>query len=1311
LRQVVDLTPQLVAALGRDRRRALEAKALNSLLTWRRIIGVLVTFASLCPFVFASNSEAWLWHYAHRSWTNQNSALKSSVRTIAQTTDGYLWLGTDSGLIRFDGVRMVPWTPPPGQELPGGVWRMVGARDGTLWFATTGGLASWKNGRLTQYPVLSGFFVSVLLEDRDGTVWASGGWGDARGKGKLCALRNGIATCYDDNEGLGNGVSSLYEDASGGLWAGTATGLWHWKPGPPIRYAADVIPWSMTEGENSSGITFSADGMVRQIAAGKITNYPLPGAPSPLTARFLHRDHHGALWIGTSRGLLYSYQSTTRLITRSDGLSSDEVGEIFEDHEGTIWICTSEGLDSFRELPFSSLSKREGLSSDSFRDVLAASDGSIWIGTHTGLDRREDGHIRVYGARTDPGLPGDDIGTLFEDERARIWVQAYPRVEIFEAGRFRAVPSVPPGTITSMASDHQGGLWLQLLGNPNDYGLVHLVDGKVIEKVPWKALGGGPGAGLVVEPDGGVWTGLFIGGIAYFRGGQIRHLQLSGQDTGSRRVFNLSRAPDGALWVAGEQGLSRIANGRVSTLTTANGLPCNVVHWIMEDDVSSYWLLTSCGLLRVARSDLDAWITDPNRKIQPTIFDSADGIPLRDMLLPWRPHVTKSLDGRIWFVNVSKVSVIDPSHIAVNTLPPPVHIEQITADGKPVQETGRGLHLPALIRSVAIEYTALSLVAPERVRFRYKLEGQDPDWSEITSDRKVQYSNLAPRNYRFRVIASNNSGLWNETGDTLEFSVDPAYYQTGWFRALCVAVFLVLLWVLYQLRFQQLKSQERKLREVVETIPQLVAVFGPDRKRLYANRPSLDYLGLTLEEWQAISDPLWFFHPDDRERLAKDVYTDRASYVAHEFEARFRGKDGTYRWFLFRDNPLHDEQGRGQRWYLSATDIEDRKRAEDRLRSTSGELQRVMASISDCLWSAEIDENWKWTYRYYSPTVEKITGRPPTFFVHDPSTWIGMVHPDDRGQILKDFQLLASGQSEHVEGEYRILRPDGEIRWVRDSAVATRSGRLLRIDGVVSDITYRKRAEEEREKLHELEATLAHINRLSVMGEMTASIAHEINQPLSGIVSNGSACLRWLAGDAPNLAEVREAVSDIVRDGKRAGEVIARVRALTRRTAPPKEKLDLNETIREILAIVGDEAKRNRVTVRTRFAQDLFPVFGDRVQLQQVVLNLVMNAIEAMSNVAEHARELVITTRNVDADHVQATVEDFGIGLDQKAINKVFDSFYTTKADGMGMGLSISRSILQAHGGRLWATAKDGPGTMFHFTIPKCHERGGNARV
>jgi hypothetical protein len=224
-------------------------------------------------------------------------------------------------------------------------------------------------------------------------------------------------------------------------------------------------------------------------------------------------------------------------------------------------------------------------------------------------------------------------------------------------------------------------------------------------------------------------------------------------------------------------------------------------------------------------------------------------------------------------------------------------------------------------------------------------------------------------------------------------------------------------------------------------------------------------------------------------------------------------------------------------------------------------------------------------------------------------------------------------------------------------------------------------------------------------------IAHELNQPLSGVVSNGSACLRWLAVDAPNVEEARENARRIVRDGKRAGEVIARIRALTKRGATARERLDLNETIQDVLALVADEAKKESVIIRTQFADDLPPVSADRVQLQQVILKLVMNAIEAMSSVLDRARELVITTRNIDPDLVQVTFEDSGIGIDAHKIDKIFDSFYTTKPGGMGMGLSICRSILQTHGGRLWATARDGAGTMFHFTLPNYHEEGSHAGV
>src|SRR5208337_2794785 len=236
-------------------------------------------------------------------------------------------------------------------------------------------------------------------------------------------------------------------------------------------------------------------------------------------------------------------------------------------------------------------------------------------------------------------------------------------------------------------------------------------------------------------------------------------------------------------------------------------LPCDAVHWAIEDDDRSLWLYTSCGLVRITRAELNAWIADPKRRIATTVWDAADGVRLRSTpASAYGPRVAKSTDGKLWFLTGDGVQVIDPRHLAVNKLPPPVRIEQMIADHKTYAATS-GLSLPPRVRNLAFDFVALSLVAPEKNRYRFKLEGWDPDWRDAINEYRVEYSNLPPKHYKFRVIASNNSGVWNEQGDTLEFSIDPAYYQTNWFRALCAALFLALLWAAYQLRVRQLRDQ------------------------------------------------------------------------------------------------------------------------------------------------------------------------------------------------------------------------------------------------------------------------------------------------------------------------------------------------------------------------------------------------------------------------------------------------------------------------------------------------------------------------
>ena len=742
-------------------------------------------------------------------------------------------MGTDFGLFRFDGVRAVPWEPPAGEHLPGSpVTRLLGGRDGTLWIGALRGLASWKAGKLTHYPELEGQRIEALLEDREGTIWA-GGW--APSAGTLCSIQSGSARCDGRDGRLGSGVTALYEDGEGNLWAGGMGSLWRWKPGPPKLYAlADPaqVMYALT-GSDDGGVLIARRNGITKLKNGVIEAYPLADGPEFKPARLL-RDRHGRLWIGAvvDKGLLHIHDGRTDPFTPADGLSGGAVSSLLEDFEGNIWVATVDGLDRFRDFAIPTISVQQGLSSRGVDSILAASDGSVWLGTSNGLNRWNQGEITIYRRRsmrggrvgapfggpgagraaqpgatvreiTDRGLPEDAVNLLFEDQPGQLWVGTFNGVAIFRSGRFFRVESVPPGFLYSITGDHAGNVWIS-----HQEGLFRLAQSRVVQRVPWARLGRRePATALVHDPvQGGLWLGFRDGGAAYLENDQLRASYSGPEGMGRGMVGSFYMDGNHTLWVATEGGLSRIKDGRVLTLTSQNGLPCNMVHWMLEDDAHSVWLYLACGVVRIPRSELDAWVSDPKRKIGTTLFDSSDGVRSLGSYAGSDPVVAKAADGRLWFRPFGGVSVIDPRRLAFNALPPPVHIEQVVADGK-AYVPANGLRLPRRVRDVSIDFTALSLVAPEKVHFKYMLEGQDPDWKEFINDRQAQYTNLGPRNYRFRVIACNNSGVWNETGDTLEFSIAPAYYQTTWFYASCVAAFLAALWALYRLRLYQIARE------------------------------------------------------------------------------------------------------------------------------------------------------------------------------------------------------------------------------------------------------------------------------------------------------------------------------------------------------------------------------------------------------------------------------------------------------------------------------------------------------------------------
>jgi len=762
--------------------------------------GVLILL--LCwHCAFALNPSLDINQYAHTVWTVRDRFFQGYIDAIAQTPDGYLWLGTEFGLVRFDGVRSVPWQAAPGERLPSNnIRRLLVGRDGRLWIGTDAGLASWKDGRLTHYPELAGEDVLSLLQDRDGTIWV-GAW--TTSIGRLCSIRTTNTQCFGEDGALGRGVFTLYEDRQGDLWAGAQTGLWKWKPGSPKLYRTPDLVNALVEGDNGA-LLIAVHGGMRQLVDGKPEAYPVSGGRRLFNPSRLLRDRDGGLWIGTNDGgLMHVHQGRTDVFTRSDGLSGDQIDSLFEDREGNVWVGTGNGLDRFRDFAVSTISVSQGLPSATAQSVLAARDGSVWLGTNDGLSRWNNGQITIYRKRNTK-LPDDTVESLFQDNHGRIWVSTRGGFAYFENDRFVPVSEVPGGFMHSVAGDGAGNLWI----SHQDRGLFHLLEGTLVERFPWTLLGRNDFAETLF-PDpvrGGLWLGFFYGGIAYFSDGRVRAAYAEIDGLGKGFVGGLRVDRDGTLWAATQGGLSRLNNGRIATLTSKNGLPCDTVHWVMEDEDHSFWLYTGCGLLRIGRTELDGWVTDPKRMIHPTVFDSSDGVTSRSDAGSYGPRAAKSTDGRLWFATGDGVSVIDPRHLPFNKLPPPVHVEEVKVDGNP-WDASHGWRLPALTRDLEIHYTALSLVSPEKNRFKYKLEGRDSDWKDAGNERKASYTDLPPRSYRFRVMASNNSGVWNEAGDSLDFSIAPAYYQTTWFLVSCLAAFLASLWALYRYRLYQVKQE------------------------------------------------------------------------------------------------------------------------------------------------------------------------------------------------------------------------------------------------------------------------------------------------------------------------------------------------------------------------------------------------------------------------------------------------------------------------------------------------------------------------
>ena len=1097
--------------------------------------------------------------YAHTAWRIQDGFLPNTPFWISQTKDGYLWVGGSSFALRFDGVRFTPWSAPIASPP---ILSPVSVRAGEFWIATRSELAHVRDNVVISHYDLSG--ISDMYKDPDGSVWALSIRDPER---VLCHTMDTRIRCFGKTEGLAvPNAGSLLPDGEGGFWIGGDTSLLHWKMGaaleiysPPhlrsnVGQAGIISLLEDSDGSLWVGIAAAGPGLgLERLRNGVLTPVVLPNFDgSKLLIERILEDSDKNLWIATyGNGIYRIHGQTVDHFGRSDGLSSDAVFDLHEGDDGIVWAATSDGIDNFRDLPVTTFSTPEGLGRKGAGSVMASKDGTVWVASVGTLDFIRNGVISSV------RVPGQQVSSLLEDHQGNIWVGVDDGLFIYKDGRFRRIPEPdhPLGLVVGITEDLDGNIWAECKGAQRR--LIRIRDFKVREEFSEPQL---PKAkAIAADPKGGIWLGTVTGDLTFFREGIARTFPLTLK--GKHWAYQIAVDPDGSVITASHDGLVMLRAGKVQHLGKENGLPCDGLNGFAVDDNKNLWLGTPCGFIEVASADVQRWWIHPDTVVQTRVFDKLDGaLPNSVSFNP----AAKSPDGRLWFVNGVVLQMIDPSHLSGDGRVSPVYVEAVVADRKEYKPE-EGLQLPPLTRDLQIGYTSPSFLIPQKVKFRYRLDGHDRDWQDAGTRREAFYTDLGPGKYRFRVIACNSSGVWNEQGATLDFAIAPAYWQTNWFRALCVAAFLALIYGAYRFRVRQLRRQEKKLRDVVETIPTFAWTALPDGAVDFVNHHWVEYTGLSTEKtmgsgWEAA------VHPAD---LPRYVESRRASLVVgepFEHEARFRrAADGEYRWFLSRGVPLRDSGGKIVKWYGISTDIEDRKRAEN-----------------------------------------------------------------------------------------------------------------------------------EREKLRQLEADLAHVNRVSTLGEMAASLAHEIKQPIAAAITSANSCIEWLAHEPPNLDRARAAAARIDKYGNRAAEIIDRIRSFYKKSPPQRELVDVNGIIEEMLTLLDSEVARSSVAVRMQLAAELPKIMADRVQLQQVFMNLMLNAIEAMK---DSGGELTVKSQMQDAQ-VLFSVSDTGVGWPAEKMDQIFSAFFTTKPQGSGMGLAISRSIVESHGGRLWATANDGRGATFHFTLP-----------
>jgi ligand-binding sensor domain-containing protein/signal transduction histidine kinase len=741
----------------------------------------------------------------HEVWLTESGLPQNTVHSIAQTRDGYIWVGTEEGLARFDGVKFTIFDKQNTPELKSNYIRaLLADRFGALWIGTAEGLLRAQNGKFTGFTTNEGLpsnTIQAICEDREGNLWV----GTAAGLG---LFKSGSVTTFTTRDRLiGGSIQALFEDAEGALWIATPYGVGRVKDGGFTNYTVrDGLGSNSVRAiqqDRGGRLWFgSLDGLT-SFSRGRFTTYTTrDGLPNDrIISLYAGRD--GALLVGTASGLSRFTEGRFADLDAGEALSTGTILSLLEDIEGNLWIGTeSTGLNLLKDTKFTTYTVKNGLSSDVIKSIYEDPEGNTWIGTDGGgLNLLKDGKVSVYTTRD--GLASNVVLALFGDSAGNLWAGTPDGLNRFYHGKFTiftAADGLANNDVRSICVDRRGSLWIGTRG-----GLTRMKGGVFKTYTEVDGLPNDLIATIYEDTKGILWIGTG-GGLSKFTNEEFTTLTTR-DGLSSDAVISLYEDSNNTLWIGTNGGgLNRLKDGKLTAYTMLNGLVDDTVYRILEDGRNNLWLSCRKGIFHIDKKALEEFANGRISSIAPVAYGTADGMMTRECSGGGDPAGWKGRDGRLWFPTIKGVAMIDPERIKINSLPPPVVIEQISIDDQSITPGDR-LELPSGTTRLDFYYTAPSFVAPEKVRFKYKLEGFDKDWIDSGTRRIAYYTNLRPGTYTFRVIASNNDGVWNQTGAAFGLYLKPYFYQTYWFYAVCLLAMAGLALLLYRLRVRGMQKQ------------------------------------------------------------------------------------------------------------------------------------------------------------------------------------------------------------------------------------------------------------------------------------------------------------------------------------------------------------------------------------------------------------------------------------------------------------------------------------------------------------------------